>query len=195
MFSWFYWFVYYLTTFVSWFLFPYSIRGLEHLPRQGPCILASNHESYLDPVVLGSAVPRRISFMAKESLFAHPVLGWILRHLDAFPVKRGEADIGALRQALRRLKAGQPVLLFPEGTRSGEPQSRPQAGVGFLVAKGRVPVIPISVTGTDAVLPPGAKWFRRHPITVTFGPPLTFSDKKSYEDIAAGIMAAIQDNQ
>ena len=109
--------------------------------------------------------------MAKIELFKG-LWGFFLTRLGAFPVKRGEADFGAMREALRRLKEGRVVLIFVEGTRRiGKEPSKAQAGVGFLAMKSGVPVVPVYVQGTDKVMAPGAKFFKRGPVSADFGEP------------------------
>ena len=134
--------------------------------------------------------------MAKHTLFKKKIFAFFLRQVCAFPIKRDSADVGALREALKRLKAGIPLVVFPEGTRA---QSRAgggdgqdiQSGVGFLVAKSGVPVVPVYIVDSNKGLPPGAKWFRRHPIKLYIGQPTFFSKKDSYPQIASHIMDRI----
>jgi len=186
-----YYFVYFLTKIVSFFLFPRTIYGQEHIPAKGGCIIASNHVSNMDPVVLGVSCVRRINFMTKDSLFKG-FLGWVLPKLGSFPVKRGEADFGALKEATKRLKKGKPVLIFIEGTRRiGDEPSQAQAGAGFLAVKANVPVIPVYLDGTQKVMPPGSKFPSRRPVTVRFGPPVQFDPQSSYQQIADTILKAI----
>ena len=148
--------------------------------------------SNLDPVVLGISSLRRINFMAKVELFRKEPLGFILKKLGAFPIKRGEADLGALKEAIKRLKAGNPVLIFVEGTRRiGDEPSKPQAGVGFLAVKSQVPVIPVFLENTQKVMPPGSKFFIRNKVAVRFGPPVVFDPQQPYETIADTILSAI----
>ncbi|ACX52265.1 1-acyl-sn-glycerol-3-phosphate acyltransferase [Ammonifex degensii KC4] len=146
MFYWFAWLVcrLYLHIFRS-----FRVEGLEHFPREGPVIVAANHQSYLDPVALGCALPRRVYYMAKEELFHIPVLRTLIRWLGAFPVKREEMDRRALRTALNLLARGQVVGIFPEGTRSREGKLLPlQPGAALLALKSGAPVVPVALTGT-----------------------------------------------
>jgi 1-acyl-sn-glycerol-3-phosphate acyltransferase len=169
------------------------MEGREHIPRKGGFILASNHASYLDPIILGISFPRRMSFMARDSLFRSRFFGWYLRRLNTFPVKRESADIRSLREALRQLKKGCPLVIFPEGTRKGKHGDKKiLGGVGFIVAKARVPVVPVKILGSEQVLPPGAKWFRRYPIHVIFGPVLYFPADTPYLEIAQSVMSHIE---
>src|ERR1700691_5374121 len=164
-----YYIIYFSTKVLSWFCFPYKTYQTRNIPRQGGFILASNHASNLDPMLLGICSVRRINFMAKIELFKG-LLGFFLIHLGSFPVKRGEADFGAMREALRRLKIGRVILIFVEGTRRiGNEPSQAQAGVGFLAMKSNVPIVPVFVQGTDKVMAPGTKFFKRGRVFATFG--------------------------
>lgn len=188
-----YWISYYILKILSALFFPFTIQGRKHIPREGGFIFASNHLSNIDPLLIGLSVQRRISYMGKESLFANKFLGAFLRQVGTFPIKRESADIGALREALRRLRRGSPLVVFPEGARAGSRKvlrrdGSAYSGIGFLAAKSGVPVIPVRISGSDKVLPPGARWFRRHPIRLIFGPPLLFSPRDSYPRIAETIM-------
>ena len=171
--------------------FPLKIHGKKNIPKHGAFILASNHLSYADPNIVGGCLARRLSYMAKESLFRNKFFGFILTQVGAFPVKRETGDIGAIKEALKRLKLGCPLLLFPEGTTmSTHKQNYP--GVAFIAAKSGVPVVPVYVKGSDQVLPLGRKFFRRRPVSVTFGKSQIYSKESSYQEIADRIMREIQ---
>ena len=186
-----YYFTYFGTKVLSWLYFPFSAYQTSKIPRQGAFILASNHVSNLDPVLLGICSVRRLNFMAKIELFKG-LLGFFLTQLGAFPVKRGESDLGAMREALKRLKAGRVILIFVEGTRRiGNEPSKAQAGVGFLAMKSRVPIVPVYVKGTDRVMAPGTKFFKRGPVSATFGEPFFINDDPSYEDASQRILDKI----
>jgi len=133
-----------------------EVEGWETVPN-GACIFASNHQSMLDPPVIGSCLPREISFIARRSLFDNPVLGAVLSYCHCIPVDRGEADIGAIRSALAALAKGRGLMIFPEGTRSADGViGEAKAGAGLLACKSGVPVIPIHIRGARDVLPRGA---------------------------------------
>ncbi|MBI4597586.1 MAG: 1-acyl-sn-glycerol-3-phosphate acyltransferase [Candidatus Omnitrophica bacterium] len=154
-----------------------SVRGQRHVPRRGPCILAGNHVSYLDPPLLGVACPRPIDFMARSSLFAKPLLGAYLRSIGAVPLRRGEADLGALRAAIVKLRRGGVVAIFPEGTRqlSGR-LGQAKRGVGLLAMAAKAPIVPAVVQGTfEAMGPTGPLRLRRSKISVAFGPPIPYT--------------------
>ncbi|MFH0754411.1 MAG: lysophospholipid acyltransferase family protein [Candidatus Omnitrophota bacterium] len=183
-----YWFMTGVAAVISYVFYPCLVLGRKHVPRQGGFILASNHESNIDPILLPVACPRQMRFMAKDSLFSNPVLGAIIRTGGGFPVKRGRPDKGAMGEFLRQLDLGYPVLIFPQGTRGG---TRPQAGVGFLAVKSGKPVLPAYIEGTDQVLAKGKFLPQRHPVKVVFGKPLYFASDESADDVAQKVMAAI----
>ncbi len=184
-----YWFCTGLVSIISLIFYPCQVIGRQNVPRQGGFILASNHESNIDPMLLPVVCPRQMRFMAKDSLFSNPVLGAIIRTGGGFPVKRGRADRGALSEFLRQLELGYPVLIFPQGTRGGE---KPQAGVGFLAVKSGKPVLPTLIEGTEKVLPKGVAFLQRHAVKVTFGKPIIFAPDEAPEVVTEKIMAAIR---
>lgn len=150
-------------------LMGWKIQGVENMPTEGPVILAINHNSLWDPLVAGTSLPRKVSFMAKEELFSIPVLGKIFSKLGAFPVKRGRGDMNAIRQSLTILKEGGVLGLFPEGTRSknGEIQ-KGLPGMVLLMEKSKASVVPIKMFGTRHLLTKG--WGN---IVVVVGKPMT----------------------
>src|SRR5919202_1379946 len=154
--------------------FRLSRIGREHIPDEGPVILASNHRSFLDPFVIAVMVRRPIYFVAKKELFLfHPVVSWLLSALGAFPIDRGASDQEAMATARGILERGDVVLMFPEGTRV-RPASlgRPKRGVGRLALETGAPVVPVAVIGTEAVR---NGWrIRPHRVRVRAGAPLRF---------------------
>lgn len=174
-------------------LFRFKVKGAEYIPKKGGFILASNHFSYLDPVALGVACPRQLSFMARHDLFCNPLFSWLISNLGAFPVKRGSADLSALKEAMQRIKKGNSLVLFPEGTRRFDRTSfEPHSGIGFLAIKLNVPVIPVVISGTDKALPKGSKFIRPRKVSVQFGKQIYIDKKQSYQDITQLIMANIR---
>ena len=146
----------------------------------------------MDPFILGLASRRRLSYVAKDSLFYNKFLRYLLYRVDAFPIKRGGADFRAMRETLRRLKKGVPIVLFPEGTRQGAGIERKiHEGIGFIVAKAGVPVIPAYIKDSEKVLFPGSRTLKRQRVTVIFGEPLHFTKKQSYADIAHQVMEMV----
>ncbi len=181
---------------ISLIFFPITVSGKENVPAKGGFILASNHLSFIDPPTIGIACPRYLNYMAKAELFDVPLFGGILRSVDAFPVKREGGDIGAIREAIRRVKNGGGLLIFPEGTRGdGTKMLPPQPGLGFLITKLNAPVIPVFTKGTEKVLPRHARFMRRHRVSVTFGKPVAIEPKTPYEEIARRVMDGIRQLQ
>ncbi len=185
-----YWLVTGLASVASMLFYPARVIGRANVPRQGGFILASNHQSNIDPVLLPVVCPRQMRFMAKDSLFKNPVLGALIRTGGGFPIKRGTADRGALAEFLRQLVLGYPVLIFPQGTRGGE---KPQAGVGFLAVKSNKPVLPVYIEGTEKVLPKGASFPVRSAVRVVFGQPMAFGPDEDPQAVAEKVMSAIWD--
>ena len=181
---------------LSRLFFSLRVLGRERVPLTGPFLLVANHASFFDPVVAGVACPRPLAFMAKAELFRVPFLGWLIRRVHAFPVRRDGADPSAFRRALGVLEGGRPLLVFPEGTRGSEGILRPaKAGAGMLAVRSGVPVVPAYIQGTGTALGRGQKWPRLVPLTVAFGPPIEFDrgarGKRAYEAAASRMMAAI----
>jgi len=177
--------IYALTKVVSAILFAllyrFRVYGRELVP-EGAMVLVSNHQSYLDPITVGLAMTRPVYFIAKEDLFRIPVFGWYIRQLNAFPIKRGAADRQVVKTALKHLRRGRPVLIFPEGSRQhndGLADGFP--GAAFIAYKAGVPLVPTAIKGTGDVRPPGARFPRFPRISVAFGEPITLDasiDKK-----------------
>ena len=148
---------------------------------EGPVLIAPVHFSYLDPEIVACAMPRAIFFMAKAELFKVPVLGALIRSLDAFPVRRGEGDMEAIRKAIEVLKEGRALLMFPEGTRGNGIEMGPiSSGVAMLAKRSGAWILPVGIVGTQIVWPKGSKKLRRSRMTVLFGEPFR------YDQIATG---------
>lgn len=171
-----------------------EVRGRQHLPRQGGVVLASNHRSFLDPVVVGVACPRRLVFLARADLFAVPWLGGFMRFMQARSIDRHALETG-LRDAIRCLRRGQAVIIFPEGGRQYSGQlGVAKPGVGLLAAGAKVPVVPVFVEGTREALPPGSKWLHPAKIRVAFGPQIGYPERRLssavYQQIAQDLTAS-----
>jgi 1-acyl-sn-glycerol-3-phosphate acyltransferase len=160
--------------------FRLHVEGQEHIPRAGPAILAANHTSYIDPIIIGIAVRRPVRFMAKKELFRLPLFGWLLRQFGAFPVNRDRTNLQTFKQAISLLKAGEIVAIFPEGTRGDGVDLRPaKPGIGLIVARTGAPVIPTFHRGTEKVFPKGAWLPRPYRITLKFGAPCRFAEEQA----------------
>lgn len=169
-------------------LFRTRIVDEDRVPAGG-VLLAGNHLSYADPVLLWCRSRRPIHFMARSDLWRSTFLGWALDNFWAFPVRRGSADREALQQASGYLKAGEPVGIFPEGTRKFKNlNDDAQGGAAFLAIRNEVPVVPIGIAGTDRIKPPGAKWFRFPQVVMCVGEPIdpaSFGEGGRKERVAA----------
>jgi 1-acyl-sn-glycerol-3-phosphate acyltransferase len=174
----FYWTATYVLRFVLMVVGRWKVNGREHLPREGGVILVSNHLSNADPPILGAAVARRrVRFMAKQELFKYP-FGIVPRLYGAFPVKRFEADLGALMNAERLLKRGEILGMFPEGTRTRTGViGKPHPGTALIAIRSGVPVVCCSLSGTEALRKP-LNLLKKPRITVTLSEPITFEQQK-----------------
>ncbi len=152
------------------------------VPDSGGVIFVSNHQSFFDPVLVGYGLDREVDYMARDSLFRNPIFKRLIESLNAFPVRRGEADIAAIKETLRRLKQNRAVLMFPEATRTSDGRIREfKPGLALLAKKARVPIIPVVIEGAFDAWPrtsPVPKPFM--PISVTFGEPFSVKQIKDY---------------
>jgi 1-acyl-sn-glycerol-3-phosphate acyltransferase len=186
--------------------FRWRVFNPERVPRSGPVILASNHCSYLDPMLVGAGLPRAINYLAREDLFTIPVVGPILHSWQAVPVNREGGGAKGLKAILDRLLEGGGIILFPEGTRSRDGTLQPaRSGIGLTVVKSTAPVIPVRVFGTYQAYNRYMRIPRPRRVAVKYGQPMFFEQlqaeaktcsktrlKEIYQQIADEIMLAIQ---
>ena len=175
-------------------------HGVAHIPRAGGVLLISNHVSFLDPVIIGSAANREIHFMARSTAFDIPGLGKLISVYNAYPVNRGAPDLGALRKTISLLQAGNVVLMFPEGTRSVDGTlGKARDGACFIAHRAGVPTIPVFHSGAERVLPRNSKRLRRSKLSVRFGEPLELTTeefetrREMYQHMGNQMMEAIAD--
>lgn len=169
-----------------------SVRGIEHLPLAGGAIIACNHISFFDGFALQLALPRPIYFMGKEENFKNPFLRFFMYQIGAFPVKRGTYDRGALYQAMRILKSGELLGMFPEGTRTyGKGLIEAKGGAAILANKMNCPIIPIALAGTQDILKRGLK---KSQVTVTVCPPVVPDNKMTPVALTQKYMQVMADN-
>ena len=188
---------------ISFFYFKafhrFKVYGLDNIPSSGPFILASNHQSFFDPPALGCRLPRNLHYFARDSLFFWP-LGILIRNLNSIPVNRSTLDIKTLKLVLSVLNQGNPLLVFPEGTRSCNDQVQSgKKGIGLLLAKSGVPVVPAKVIGGYKVLGRGMIFPRiGKQIVIKYGSVVYMKDldpgkaaSNRYEVIAQGVISEI----
>lgn len=180
---------------VAWLCFRFRVEG--SVPKQGGVLVAANHASYFDIPLLGCGMFRRAWYLGRSDLFMPGVKG-ILQWLGWIPLKLGRLDRKAFDQAIALIKAGKVVVIFPEGGRSLDGHLRQaKAGLGMIVAQTGCPVVPAYLKGTFEVLPAGAKRPRFHPVSVSFGAPLSFSregdkeTKQFYQEVSRVVMERI----
>jgi 1-acyl-sn-glycerol-3-phosphate acyltransferase len=179
----------------------WEVAGRELVPREGGLLLIANHTSYADPPIVGTASPRPVHFMAKAELFGFPILGWLIRRTHAFPVRRGSGDREALRRAVRMLRQGKVLLIFPEGTRSPDGRLKaPEPGAAFAALASGAEVVPIAIVGADRLLPLHSPLPRPAKLRVRFGRPVNLASLRSQarsrevlEQASERMMAALRD--
>lgn len=153
--------------------FRIEVHGREHLPADGPFIVSPNHRSNLDTPVLGVITTRRMRYMGKESLWTSRAMGWLLTALGGFPVQRGTADREALKAALACVERGEPLVMFPEGTRQHGPDvAELFDGPAYVACRTGAPIVPVGMGGTEAAMPKGARFIRPVKVVITIGRPL-----------------------
>lgn len=179
-------------------LLRFRTEGEHFFPKTGGVIVAANHASFFDIPLLGCAIRRRVVFLGRANLFPNRLLSWILQRLGWIPLKTNRLDRKAFGVALDHLKAGTPVVIFPEGTRTEDGKLQPgRPGIGYLVEESQCQVIPAYISGTFKVLPMGAKWPRLFPVSVFFGKSICFpksdaaNKKQHYEMIGQSVMEHI----
>lgn len=152
----------------------FRARGMEQLPAEGGALLIVNHQSFLDPLLVGLPLRRPVSYLARDSLFRVPIIGWILRNTYVMPINREAASTASLREAIRRLDHGFYVGIFPEGTRTttGDVGGL-KPGFLALMRRAKVPVYPVGIAGAYQALPRGAWFLRPVKVCVVFGEALS----------------------
>jgi 1-acyl-sn-glycerol-3-phosphate acyltransferase len=190
----------YLSVVVYDMFFRGEVIGIEHLPKTGAFLIASNHASHLDPPIVGSFVQRQVCFFARKSLWKPGIAAWWLDAVGTIPVDRdGGQDVSAIKRVLRALAHDKVLILFPEGTRTPDGALQtPKPGVGMIVCRTQVPVVPARIFGSFEAFGKGVKFPRAGtPISVVLGPPITPAEydprtgKDRYQEASARIMARI----
>ena len=181
--------------FVKWFFFialkvynRLSITWTEDLPSRN-VIVAANHTSNLDPVIMGAVFPRRLRYLAKEELFRPFLFGSAIRALGSIPVKRSDnqSAASALRTFLKLLESGENVLIIPEGGRSTDGRMQPlEGGVALIALKSGAPIVPAFITGAFEAMPPGRRWVKPGKLSITFGEAINTADYGKFGGEARG---------
>lgn len=176
--------------------FGLKVEGAENVPLSGSFILASNHQSWCDPPIIGSVCPREICYAAKKELFETPILGTMIRYYNSIPVKRSGFDRTALVKLGEALGTGRGIIIFPEGKRFRDRKLHfPKAGVGMLAIRFNVKIVPTYIKGTARI----RRQFLKRGIHVKFGRPVTLEDiglsnangKDGYRAVANKVMLQI----
>ncbi len=180
-------------------LFGMRIIGQENLITEGPVLVASNHQSFLDPPLIGNLYKTEMVFLARKTLFVG-FFKWLYPQWNAIPVDQDRPDMSSLKTIIRKLKEGHRVLVFPEGARTLDGQiGEAASGIGLIAAKSGAVIQPVRISGAHEALPRGSGRIRFARITVSIGPPITLTaeeqkaaaGKDDYERITAKIMHAI----
>ena len=188
----------FITRLVAKVFFRHRVLHGERSRHEGALLIVANHVSYFDPPLVAISVPNAIHFLARKSLYSNRFARWLFPRLNVVPVDQDKAEVAPLKAVMRLLAAQQQVLVFPEGTRSPDGSLQPgQAGVGFIAAKTRAPILPLRIFGAHEALPPGEKKLKLRRITIVTGNILHLdesdyaSGKEGYQAISDKIMQAI----
>ena len=148
--------------------------GIRNVPPSGPLLVVANHQSHLDPPLIGSGFPRRLNYMARKSLFHFGPFGWLIGSLDAIPVDRETSPIAGIRETLRRLQRNEALLMFPEGSRCWDGEVGPfLPGFALIAKRCTTPVLPAAIEGAFRTWPRWKSLPGRGTIHVHFGPPIS----------------------
>lgn len=154
----------------------------DRFPEFGPGLICSNHQSHLDPILVGNSCQRYVTFVARESLFKFKPFGWLIARLGAFPINR-DAGLGGIKTTLRKLKSGELVLIFPEGTRTPDGELKPfKPGFCAIARRARVPIIPVAIDGAYQAWPKSAPAPRPGNVRVKIGEPISIDQVADLPD-------------
>jgi 1-acyl-sn-glycerol-3-phosphate acyltransferase len=193
-----YWFFHTLFGMIARVAFQYRAYGQENIIEEGPAIMAVNHQSYLDPPLVGITCKNELYYLARKTLFEKKLLGPIISRVNALPVDLSRGDLAAFRSVMKLLQEGHRTVIFPEGTRSLTGQiQKARPGIGMIIARTLAPVVPIRIFGSFEAWPKGGK-IRPHPITVVVGKPIRFKkddfaahNREVYQKISEQVLAAV----
>ncbi len=176
--------------------FRLEVKGADNVPKKGGVLVASNHSSLLDPVIVGVGISRATYYLTKQSLFEIPVFGSLIRALHTIPIRRDLVSVSTFKELIKSLHSKKAIILFPEGTRSLDGKlGQGKMGVGMLALKADVPIVPVYIDGAIKAFPKGGKWIWSKKIRVIFGKPIMPNskdpNKKNYQEISAQVMQSI----
>lgn len=177
-----------------------TVIGRHNIPQSGPFLLAPIHRSNIDTPLAAAVTSRRMRFMGKDSLWKMKPIGWIISALGAFPVTRGSADREALKRCIAVLESGEPLVLFPEGTRQSGPHVQPLFdGAAYVAVKAGVPIIPVGIGGSEGVMPKGSKMIYPRKCVIVIGEPIVAAldeqgrvPRSAVKDITSQLSADLQ---
>ncbi len=168
---------------VTTLLFHLRVDGRHHLRHDGGAMLLSMHQSSMDPVLVGLMDNHFVSYLARHTLFKHPLFAFLIRLLNAIEIDRERGGLAGLREMLKRLKNGERVLLFPEGTRTDDGQLSPlKPGFIPIARRSQVPLIPIAIAGAYECMPKGQRGIRMLPIALCVGKPISAAEYLTMTD-------------
>ena len=168
---------------IGWIIWGARAKEAKLLPDSGGALLCSNHQSFLDPVVVGMSCRRRINYLARDSLFRTRFFGGLIRAYDAIPIQREGLGIEGIKETLRRLKRGEVVLIFPEGTRTPDGELQPlKAGFSSIAKRAKVPIVPVAVSGLYEVWPRKQKLPGIGRVRVQFGEAISAEEVANSDD-------------
>jgi 1-acyl-sn-glycerol-3-phosphate acyltransferase len=195
---------YTLSRIIARLFFSLRVVHPERMIEEGPLIVASNHQSFVDPPLVGICSKRDLYYLARKTLLNIPLLGKLLPHINVIPVDRDGNDMSALKTIIRLIRSGKGVVLFPEGTRTPDGSlQRGKQGIGLIIAKSKAPVQPVRVFGAFEAFPKGSGKISAIPLTVVIGEPIRFTpeeldpascggdERALYQKLSDQVMAAI----
>ena len=177
--------------FVFRLFFHLEIYGKENIPSSGRFVIAANHASFLDPPLIGYILPKPIAYFTKQEQLVG-LFGLLITHLGAIPLSRTSMGTSDIRAALNVMQKGKSLLIFPEGTRSRTGRFLPaKPGIGFIVLRANVPVLPVCIMGSYRAMPPGRNFIRPGKIIIRIGKPCYYSRQYTYHEVAQDVMRRI----
>jgi 1-acyl-sn-glycerol-3-phosphate acyltransferase len=178
-----FWFARWICRVFCIIFFRWRVYGRENVPARGAFVLVSNHQSYLDPIFCGGPIKRHMHFLARDTLFTNWFFGRLISSVNTIPVKRGQADLSAMRKIIGKLKEGKGVCLFPEGARTSDGKIKPfKPGFGLLCRRGGAAVVPVVIDGAFECWPRHKKIFSPGSVSVCYGKAITAERVKNMSD-------------